>query len=272
MSTTIQHVCQTLAAIAPLRLAESWDNVGLLIGDRQRACQRVMTCLTISPSVVAEAITQQVDLIVAHHPLPFKPLKRLTTDTIASSMVLELAANRIAVYSAHTAFDSAGSGINQQLAEGLSLEKIEPLIPVVDETSSASARTALLGSGRYGHVDDANFSQILRQAASFLKLPAIRYVGDLNASVSKVALACGSGGSFLDAARRKGCDCMLTGEATFHDCLEAQSSQIGLILVGHFASERFAMQWLADRLSLEMSELSIWASCDERDPIEQLSV
>ncbi|MEZ6090345.1 MAG: Nif3-like dinuclear metal center hexameric protein [Pirellulaceae bacterium] len=113
---------------------------------------------------------------------------------------------------------------------------------------------------------------MLHQTASFLKVSSVRYVGNLDASVSKIALACGSGGSFLDAARRKGCDCMLTGEATFHACLEAQATGIGLILVGHYASERFAMQWLADHLSSEMSELVVWASCDEEDPIERLSV
>ncbi|MEZ6090346.1 MAG: Nif3-like dinuclear metal center hexameric protein [Pirellulaceae bacterium] len=150
MSTTIEHVCQTLATIAPLRLAESWDNVGLLIGDRKRTCQRVMTCLTISPPVVAEAIAKQVDLIVAHHPLPFKPLQKLTTDSTASSMVLELAANRIAVYSAHTAFDSAGAGINQQLAAGLLLDEIEPLVPEIDASSSGLDKGKLLGSGRLG--------------------------------------------------------------------------------------------------------------------------
>ncbi|MFG0261220.1 MAG: Nif3-like dinuclear metal center hexameric protein, partial [Novipirellula sp. JB048] len=78
---SVDQVCQTLAELAPLRLAESWDNVGLLVGDRQATVARLMTCLTITPAVVQEAIEEGVDLVVAHHPLPFKPLARLTTDT-----------------------------------------------------------------------------------------------------------------------------------------------------------------------------------------------
>ncbi|QDV71177.1 Putative GTP cyclohydrolase 1 type 2 [Rosistilla carotiformis] len=267
MPLQIEHVCQSLAAVAPLRLAESWDNVGLLIGDRRRDCRRVMTCLTITPDVVAEATDQQVDLIVAHHPLPFKPIARLTTDSTASGMVLELAAHRIAVYSAHTAFDSARRGINQQLAEGLQLTDIAPL-----QTDPADTSETPDGSGRYGRVAATTLEQIMRRAADFLKLPNVRYVGDPDAAVTKVALACGSGGSFLDAARRKGCDCMLTGESNFHGCLEAQSQGIGLILVGHYASERFAMEQLADHLIQEHDELTVWASRSESDPLRQFSL
>lgn len=267
MSISIQQVCQTLAAVAPLRLAESWDNVGLLIGDRSRSCQRVMTCLTITPEVVAEATDQQVDLIVAHHPLPFKPIARLTTDTVASGMVLELAAQRIAVYSAHTAFDSAARGINQQLAEGLHLTDIAPLVP---DPSGASSDPD--GSGRCGRVTEMTLDQMMRQAAQFLKLSALRYVGDPQAAVTKIALACGSGGSFLDAAKRKGCNAMLTGESNFHGCLEAQAVGMGLILVGHYASERFAMEQLAEHLGSQHAELSVWASRSESDPLRQLSL
>ncbi|NQT35940.1 MAG: Nif3-like dinuclear metal center hexameric protein, partial [Planctomycetes bacterium] len=70
-----------LKTFAPLELAEEWDNVGLLVGDRGRDVSRAMTCLTITPESVAEAIEQRADLIVTHHPLPFLPLKQLTTDT-----------------------------------------------------------------------------------------------------------------------------------------------------------------------------------------------
>jgi putative NIF3 family GTP cyclohydrolase 1 type 2 len=74
--TSLQAVCSSLASIAPLRLAEEWDNVGLLVGDRRASIEKVMTCLTVTPNVVSEALEQQVGLIVTHHPLPFKPMAR----------------------------------------------------------------------------------------------------------------------------------------------------------------------------------------------------
>ncbi|MBL6724481.1 MAG: Nif3-like dinuclear metal center hexameric protein, partial [Rubripirellula sp.] len=110
----LDTVCGFLSQIAPLKLAESWDNVGLLIGDRKSDIQKIMTCLTVTPDVVTEAIEQKVDLVVAHHPLPFQPLKRITSDNLSGKLILDLIANRIAVYSAHTAYDSSINGINQQ--------------------------------------------------------------------------------------------------------------------------------------------------------------
>ncbi|MFH1266373.1 MAG: Nif3-like dinuclear metal center hexameric protein, partial [Planctomycetota bacterium] len=113
---TVKVIAEFLDQFAPHRLAEEWDNVGLLVGDSSGRVNRVMTCLTITPATAAEAIEAETDLIVTHHPLPFRPLKRLTTDTPTGRVLLDLIAGRIAVYSPHTAFDSAEEGINQRLA------------------------------------------------------------------------------------------------------------------------------------------------------------
>ncbi len=110
---TVEMVTEFLGRIAPLGLAEDWDNVGLLVGGPNHQVQRVMTCLTVTPNVVAEAVEGSVDLIVTHHPMPFHAVKRLTPDTPTGQMLLDLIASRVAVYSAHTAFDSAANGINQ---------------------------------------------------------------------------------------------------------------------------------------------------------------
>ena len=103
--TKIQQVCEYLDQFAPTRLAEEWDNVGLLTGDRAAECQKIMTCLTVTPDSAAEAIEQGASLIVSHHPLPFRPLKRLTTDSTPSRLVWELARANVAIYSPHTGFD-----------------------------------------------------------------------------------------------------------------------------------------------------------------------
>src|SRR6185295_17432474 len=116
-------------AFAPAALAAEWDNVGLLVGDRAQKVERIMTCLTITPAAASEAIREQADLIVSHHPLPFKPLKRLTADQPTGRILLDLIRAGISIYSPHTAFDSAAAGINQQLAEALGLKNIQPLEP-----------------------------------------------------------------------------------------------------------------------------------------------
>ena len=94
---TVQHFCQYLDAVAPRRLAEEWDNVGLLIGDRNRPVANVMTCLTITPESVQEAISNDAQLIVTHHPLPFRPLTRITADNVTGMMLLKLIEHQIAI-------------------------------------------------------------------------------------------------------------------------------------------------------------------------------
>ena len=82
-----------------------------------------------------------------------------------------------------------------------------------------------------------------------------------------MAIACGSGGEFLDAARAAGCDALVTGEARFHTSLEAEATDVALVLAGHFATERFAVERLAAVLSQAFPTLEVWASHDEADPL-----
>ena len=89
---TIAAIAEFLEHFAPARLAAEWDNVGLLVGDRAAEARRIMTCLTVTPDSVAEAVAEQADLIVTHHPLPFRPLRRLTSDTPEGRSLLSLIA------------------------------------------------------------------------------------------------------------------------------------------------------------------------------------
>ena len=122
----LEQVCQAMAELAPLRLAEDWDNVGLLLGDRSSDVRRVMTCLTITPGVVEEAVRERVDVLISHHPLPFKPVSKITSDTVVGKMLWQLCRGGVAVYSAHTSFDSATGGINDQWGERFGTESSLP--------------------------------------------------------------------------------------------------------------------------------------------------
>ena len=255
---TIDTIAAFLEQFAPSRLAEPWDNVGLLVGDRQRSVGRLMTCLTITPASAAEAVRGRVDLIVSHHPLPFQALKRITAETVVGRMLLDLIASRVAVYSPHTAFDSAADGINQQLAAGLGLRGIVPLAPQPEGQ----------GAGRCGWLEEPwPLSRLAQRVKEFLALAQVQVVGPLEQPVRRVAVACGAAGELLETARAAGCDAMLLGETRFHTCLEAEAQGIGLVLPGHFASERFAVQQLADVLARQFPDLEVWASREERDPL-----
>jgi dinuclear metal center YbgI/SA1388 family protein len=258
---TVGEVAQVLEQLAPLALAEQWDNVGLLVGDADWPADRVMTCLTVTADTVSEAIAQGANLIVAHHPLPFRPVKTITSGTTVGRLLLQLIRHSIALYSPHTAFDSASAGINQHLAIGLGLQEIMPLKPAAGGDPDE-------GSGRYGMIGEPlTRRELAERTKEFLNIDSLRIAGHDDETVSRVAIACGSGGSFLDAAVAAKCDVLVTGETTFHTCLEAEARGVGLILAGHFASERFALLSLADYLTDQLSNVAVWASSSERDPL-----
>ncbi len=259
--TKISDIAGFLEAFAPRRLAEEWDNVGLLAGDPQQTVTKVMTCLTITPASAQEAIRERAELIVTHHPLPFHATKRLTTEQTPTRLLWQLARANVAIYSPHTAFDSAGEGINQQLAEGLGLQDIQPLVPAKNDPQG-------LGSGRVGNLPAAvPLIELAARLRSFLKITGLQVVGADSQFVQRVAVACGSAGSFLSAAAKAGCHTLVTGETQFHTCLEAEALGMSLLLPGHYASERFACERLADVLQKPFPQVRVWASRDEADPL-----
>jgi dinuclear metal center YbgI/SA1388 family protein len=258
--TTVADFARFLEQFAPLHLAETWDNVGLLVGDAQHRVERSMTCLTLTAATVAEAVREKADLVVVHHPLPFKPLKRITTDALPGRHLWALIRGGVSVYSPHTAFDSAADGINAHLARKLGLRDARPLI-------SNPANAANLGSGRFGNLAaDQTLEEFARRVQTALAARHVQVIGDLDRPVRQIAVACGSGGSFLEIAAAAKCDLLVTGEANLHACYEAEALGIGLVLAGHYATERFHLEYLADVLIEQFPEVRVWASLDERDP------
>ena len=124
---TVADICAYLDRFAPPSLAADWDNVGLLLGDSGAEVHRILTCLTVTPAVVEEAIAEKASLIVTHHPILFRGTKRLSTTTTEGRLLWPLARAGIAVYSPHTSFDNAPGGINDSLAQRVGLIDIVPL-------------------------------------------------------------------------------------------------------------------------------------------------
>ena len=278
---SLQNLIDFLDTVFPPLLAEEWDNTGLLLGDRSRLISSVMTCLTVTPETAREAVSKKADLVISHHPFPFRTEKRWTSDTVAGTTLLTLVSANIAVYSPHTAHDSALCGINRQLAERLGLTDVSPMIPAeiaadkamlagLDDAWSESLDDELgtpLGSGRIGLFETpVRLSDLLRRVRAALNLGCLAWVGEPEQRIETLAVACGAADSFIPAAIRSGADAMLLGETKFHQALEAKNAGLALILPGHFATERFAMETLAERISRRFSELSVWTSENESDP------
>jgi dinuclear metal center YbgI/SA1388 family protein len=220
-----------------------------------------MTCLTITSTTAWEAIEGRASVIVTHHPLPFKPIQRITTDTTAGRLLWDLTSHGICVYSPHTAFDSAKAGINARLAQKLQLSRIQPLI-------AADNELAPLGIARVGEfATPTPFADLVAKLRQQFPTASPRAVAKTDRLIMKVAVACGSAGSLLDRVIDQGCDAFVTGETSFHTCLEAEARGIALLLLGHYTSERFGIELLADDLQQAYPDLQIWPSARERDPV-----
>jgi len=169
--TTIEDVARWLEGFAPVRLAEPWDNVGLLWGDPQREVERVMTCLTVTSETALEAIEERAELIVSHHPVLFKGAKQIRADRPESAPLWRLARAGVSIYSPHTAFDNTHGGINDLLAARLGLLEVRPLRPssgppmfkvvvFTPRTNSEGVLSAAFaaGSGRIGAYRECSFT------------------------------------------------------------------------------------------------------------------
>ncbi|TFK56831.1 NGG1p interacting factor 3 [Heliocybe sulcata] len=250
-STLVKTVCRVMQRIAPLHLAESWDNVGLLLeAPYQRAGNRVLLTIDVTPPVVEEALSSQTACIIAYHPTLFHSTKKFTLDKPVHASLLRLAAAGISVYSPHTALDSVTQGINDWLCMGLlglltsEHYEIKPIGPLKD--GGALGRILTLGDG-------IEFTALLDRVKKHLGLSQIQVAypySPASSTVRSVAICAGGGGSVLDGADT---DVYYTGEMAHHEVLAAVGQGKYVILCGHTNTERGFLPILKGRL--EESEL-----------------
>ena len=244
----------------PPQIAADWDNVGLLVGSRKSLVRRVMTTLDVTEVTLAEAVERDVDLIVTHHPLPFSPQRRITYDDLVGRLLSEAMANRIAIYSPHTAWDNVAGGVNEQLADFVGLTRVQPLVP------ASQAVEGSRGTARRGVFDaPLDLQSICDRLRSHLPDIVARANMSLSHRVRSLAICCGSGGSMLPAVLAAGVDALLSGEATYHQCLQASQQNVAVLLIGHHPSESFSMRVLAHRIETWAPGLECWPAESDRD-------
>ncbi len=254
MVCTVDKIAQIMDEIAPEIWAESWDNVGLLLGNRESEVSRLMVVLDISPSVVKEAINKEVDMIISHHPLIFSPLKAIRGDSVEGGLIIPLISNNIAVYCAHTNLDMARGGVDDTLAKVLGLKDVQLLNPIHQSPMQKP------GFGRWGKLDPpVTIEEFTRFVGKTLNVPTIDIIShgsdNFQKIINTVALCAGSGADFMMQAKKVKADLFVTGEIKYHDALNARWSGIDIMAIGHFYSEAPAMKELISRLQTVVDSL-----------------
>lgn len=261
----VSEIIAILDQFAPRHLAESWDNTGLLLGRQSTVVTQLMTCLTLTPDVAQEAIENDVQLIVSHHPILFRGAKQISDRNSEGDMLLRLIEAGIAVYSPHTSFDNTHNGINHQWCHLLQLTNPQPL--KTRETSQG-----VVEIGRHGELEKPTpLKQVLQQLMPEIDCHGLQYVGADEQPIQSIAIACGAAGEFLTDAIAQKCDLFITGELRFHDALLARTAGIAVAVVGHYPSERHAVEWLATDLAKQLDGVNCFASQVETDPLQVLT-
>ena len=256
-----------LEEIAPLNLAGSWDNVGMLIDTSQNDTPITGICLTIdlTESVLREALDGQANFIIAYHPILFGGVKRLHAAQHAHRVVIESIQNNISVFSPHTALDAVSGGVTDWL-----LEKVAPLAST--SIIEPDAKVPNAGMGRVGTLrTPTRLTEVLDNLKKGLGLKHLRVSVGLNQAVhevhvKRVAVCPGAGGSVVSLA--KGHDCIVTGEMRHHDVLYAQSKGITTILTEHTNCERGFLPVFKDKLVQRLGSTPIFVAQSDRDPLD----
>jgi len=252
---TVRTVVDALDARYPRDWAESWDRVGLVLGEFEQPVTRVLCVVDCVPETVGQALDLGADLIVAHHPLFLKPVSSIAPDTFKGALVHRLIRAGVALYTAHTNADVANPGVSDALAARLELTGLRPLVP-----AEGAAAGAGRGLGRIGELPEPRtLAALTRFAAERLPATAagVRAAGDPDRLIRTVAVCGGAGDSFLPAATRAGVDAYLCADLRHHPVSEhLAAGGPALLDVAHWASERPWLDdvavWLRDAFDLDV--------------------
>ena len=221
---------------------EDYDNAGFLVGDGGTAYTGSLVALDLTPAVADEAIAYGLNLIVTHHPLIFRGVRRITDATETGRTLLKLIRAGVAVYAAHTNLDNMPDGVNGILADKLGLQHCSILAPKHDAPQHTPTT---IGAGMVGTLPAPMEPEaFLMCVKEVLGLPVVRHSGLAGLScgkVGRVAICGGSGSDFIDDALRAGAEVYLTADLKYHD-FQRTGGRMLLADIGHYESEQFAKE------------------------------
>ncbi len=237
----LDDILTTLRRLAPEETALDGDPVGLLIGREAGDVTRVGVCLDCTPDAARRTVEGDIHLVVAHHPLIYRPLKRLGTDPVSRAVAMLVKAD-IALYAMHTNWDRAAGGINDTLAECLELKEVRPLGA---EGEASLPRIGDLAPPR----PLADFVRFVEAALGCAGTSALRVNGvDPSRMISRVAVCGGAGAGLAEAALAAGAEAYVTSDVRHHEFWEAEARGLALLDAGHSATETPGMRALVRSL------------------------
>lgn len=222
------EIAELIEKTAPEELAYSWDNVGILCGSGEKEVKKVLLTLDTNENTVNEAVREDCDMIVSHHPILLGGIKRIDYSTAAGRTIKNLIKHDITVFAAHTNMDTAEKGINSALAELFELSSVK----IIEENGKNT------GLGRYGRLKKRMpLREFAEDVKKKLNTPCVRVAGDLERKIEIAALASGSCADIIPSAVLKGCDVIVTADMKYHNTIDSTEMGIAVIDAGHYPTE-----------------------------------
>lgn len=235
----VRDILNLLETLAPPALQESYDNAGLITGHPDMPLQGVLFCLDSTEAVVEEAVSLGCNLIVAHHPIVFKGLRRFNGYSYVERTVISAIKNDVALYAIHTNLDNVHfRGVNAKIAEKIGLQNTRILTP---KAGFSDIGAGLLGTFA-GPMPEPEFLNLLKNA---LGARCVRHTALRGKPVQQVAVCGGSGSFLLPDALRAGADAFVTADFKYHEFFDAENRLV-IADVGHYESEQYTIELLFD--------------------------
>lgn len=239
-----REIIDILEQLSPVEYACEWDNVGLLVGRKEKEIRKIMIALDASKEVISIAVREQVDMLITHHPMIFSSIKKVNEEQFTTSKVLTLAENGICYYAMHTNFDTIGG--MAELAAGEKYLNLSDTFPIEPEECGN------IGMGRYGKLPKAMTAE---QAAEYVKETfGIPYVllyqreEERETVYDCIAVMPGSGKSEMIKVKENGYSLYLTGDIGHHEGLDAMDMGLSVIDATHYGLEHIFIPYLHDYL------------------------
>lgn len=262
MAISAKKFSELVERIAPLSCAYDWDNSGMTL--YQHDCvERVFVCLDITEETLREAAERGCDTILSHHPLLFSAQKKFSCAAPVDQLFLQAVHAGLNLYAAHTSYDCAPGGMNEQLAKLLGLEERRPLAAQSwDERGEVISSIGVIGV----YEQPLAPTEFAEKVKKVLELSVLR-MADSGRQIRKVACVGGAGSEFLAEAARAGADAFLTGEVKHNYYAEAQVLGITLAEAGHYDTEKIFVRAMCEGLQNAQNELNskIEVMCPQRE-------
>jgi dinuclear metal center YbgI/SA1388 family protein len=253
----IAAVLAYLESIAPLSLQEKYDNAGLLTGSGVWECSGALTTLDATEAVVDEAIARKCNLIVAHHPIIFGGLKKITGGNYVERTVISAIKNDIAIYAIHTNLDNIAEGVNGRMAAKLGLLNCRILLPREGILPDGLRE---VGSGLVGELPETMGEEaFLARLKTVFGLPIVRHTPLTGRPVKTCALCGGAGSSLIPNALASGANFYVTSDVKYHEFFDADGRMV-IADIGHYESEQFTIDLLFEVLREKFPSFAVLKS------------